>query len=208
MDGDLASLQSRHGAVDLAHRPGHVPLAAEACRSGRRTHRCGHLRRQRLRLGPSDPHQHDQCPGQRPVRDLGTGSVLGIGSMARGRARRSGLGIPGFRRPPSGRIADDRPGRSVRSLSRRHRARLAGAAERGRNGDGAGRSGCFALGRAVGPLQGAARSLASGRWLQEAGGAHLRIVESRAVADRGAPRSLWHPRAAPTGCTGFTPTTR
>ena len=103
LDGDLAGVQPRHGALDLADRTGHVSLAAAARRAGGGAHRRGHLRRERLRLGPSDPHQHDQCSGQRPVRDLGTGSVVGVGSMARGGARRSGPGVSGLRRPPSGR---------------------------------------------------------------------------------------------------------
>ncbi len=36
---------------------------------------------------------------------------------------RPGAGLPGLRRPPSGRAADDRPGRSLRALPRGDRAR-------------------------------------------------------------------------------------
>ena len=50
--------------------------------------------------------------------------VVGVGSMARRRAGRPGAGLPGLRRPPSGRALDDRAGRPLRALSRGHRARL------------------------------------------------------------------------------------
>ena len=100
---DLAGVQPRHGALGLADRRGDVLLAAAARRAGGGTHRGRHLRRERLCLGPSDPHQHDQCPGQRAVCDLGTGKLVGERTMARSCARWSGPGVPGLRRPSARR---------------------------------------------------------------------------------------------------------
>ena len=62
--------------------------------------------------------------------------------------------------------------------------------EHGRDPGPRGRPG---LGRAVGPLDGAARTIAAGRG-PEMEGAHLRLVASRAAADPGRPRGLRHPR--------------
>ncbi len=59
----------------------------------------GDLRRERLCLGPPDPHQHDQCTGQRAACDLGTGKLVGQRTMARSRPGWSGPGVPGLRRP-------------------------------------------------------------------------------------------------------------
>ena len=207
--GDLAGVQPRHGALDLADRRGrpicwlrrHVGPAGAltgAAIFGASGYVWGHLIHTSM----------INALASVPFVIWGLESVVGIGSMARGRARRSGPGVPGFRRPPARRAADDRPGRPVRPLPRGHRARLAGAAARA--GDGGRRwSGWVSCSRACSGCRPRSCSIArrgpAGLSWEEL---DLWIVESRAAADPGRPRSLWHPRATPTGWTAFTRTTR
>ena len=105
-------------------------------------------------------------------------------------------------------LADHRPGRPVRPLPRGHRARHGGTPARAGHGDRPGRAGRLDLRRPVGPLQGAARSLAACR---------RAVVGGLDLRHRGAPsccRPWWSAkptapaRATPTGWTAFTPTTR
>ena len=57
--------------------PGTYGWLRRHVRPAARTDRRRHLRAGRLHLGASGPHQHDQRPGQRSVRDLGAGVVVG-----------------------------------------------------------------------------------------------------------------------------------
>ena len=59
---------------------GDVRLAPPARRAGGGADRRGGLRARRVHLGPPDPHEHDQRPGERAVRGLGPGSGPGSGA--------------------------------------------------------------------------------------------------------------------------------
>ena len=106
LDGDLAGVQPRYHPVRLAGRAGDVRLAPPARRPGRGAGRRGGLGPRRVRLGPPDPHEHDQRAGQRPAGLLGDGMGLGSGTTRGRRARRAGPGLSGLRRPSAGRAAD------------------------------------------------------------------------------------------------------
>ena len=77
LDGDLEGAEPRHGALGLVDRRGGLFLAEAARRPRGRLDRGGGPRPGRIHLGPSDPHQHDQCAGERPVRHLGPGMRRG-----------------------------------------------------------------------------------------------------------------------------------
>ena len=157
-----------------------------------RAHRSRHLRLQRVCLGPSHSHEHDQRSGQRAACDLGTGKLVGERPMARSCPGRSvALACEVF----AGHLQDSLLTIGLVALYGIYRT----ATERGTRGtpalaghaDRLGRAGRLDVGSSVGPLQGVARSLAVRR-RSVVGRPDLRIVESRAIADPGTPRSLRH----------------
>ena len=127
LDGHLEGVQPRHGAIDLADRPGDLWLAAAARPAGRGLDRGMPLRPGRVHLGPPGSYQHDQRPGQRAVCDLGAGMVVGTRPVARGGSGGARPGLRGLRGALAGRVADLGNRRSLRPLQVCHRAGRAGA---------------------------------------------------------------------------------
>ncbi len=151
------------------------------------------LRPEWIHVGPFDSHQYDQRDGKRPVRDLGIGVLVGVGTLALGGAGWRSFGLSSVCRPPSGRPPHGRSGWLLWPLPRRYRARLEGPVHRFGHGGQPGRRGRTGLGGPVGPVQGAARSVPPRRGAA-LGRVGLWIVGPRAVADPRGPRGLRHPR--------------
>ena len=190
---DLAGVEPRHGAVGLAGGAGGLRLAAPPRRAGRGADRRGGLRPGRVHLGAPGPHQHDQRPDERPVRLLGARGGVERGPAAWRGAGGAGPGVPGLRGPLAGHDPHGGGRGPVCALPRGDRAWREGSARGGGDGGRHGRPGDGAGGRAVGPLEGAARPLAPRR-RAHLGRADLRLVVPRAAAHAARPRGLRHPR--------------
>ena len=146
---------------------------------------------ERVCLGASDPHEHEQRLDQRASGLLGVRSELGWRAVAWDRSGVAGVGLPGVRRAPARYDPDLGSPRSGHRLPDGDRRNMAKSGDDRRACFGLCGHGCGGRGDPVGAIKRLARPIAPRR-RSDLGADYLWVMVARIIAHPGRPRGLRH----------------